>query len=218
MLTFNLLAALLAVVVPTATPTEQPPKTIITVTSTPYCNSLANHFNGALAPMLGNDRTLDGVSVQLDDLNTMFSQPNYVQRFLQTRDALGKQETALNTSLNQIQAEINQLRDGSKLTTDADAAAQIHQAAQYLQTAYDKQRQLSVDIQGMYEAMLRYPINRINPALGGFDPQEERMPADERNVRSYLKFDSQRKTIDDNENKAVDVATTAAETHCAPKK
>lgn len=218
MLTYNLLAALLAVVVPTATPTEQPPKTIITVTSTPYCNSLANHFNGALVPMLGNDKTFDGVSVQLDDLNTMFSQPNYVQRFLQTRDTLGKQETALNTSLNQIQAEINQLRDGSKLTTDADAAAQIHQAAQYLQTAYDKQRQLSIDIQGMYEAMLRYPINRVNPALGGFDPQEERMPADERNVRSYLKFDSQRKTIDDNENKAVDVATTAAETHCAPKK
>src|SRR5580700_6566633 len=176
MLIFNLVTALLAVVIPTPSPTARPLKTIITVISSPYCNSLADHFNGALVPMLGNDRTLDATSVQLDNLNTLFNEPNYVQRFLHVRDNLLKEETALNESLEQIQAEINRLRDGSRLTTDPQAAAQIHEAAQDLQTAYDHQRQLAIDLQNMYQSMQRYPITRVNPALGGFDPQEMSEP------------------------------------------
>jgi len=212
-----LFIAILAVVLPTAAPTGQPLKTIITVISSPYCNSLAAHFNGALIPMLGNDRTLDATSVQLDDLNKLFSEPNYVQRYLHVRDNILKEETALNESLAQIQAQINQLREGSKLTTDPQAATQVHEAAQDLQTAYDHQRQLSIDLQNMYEYMQRYPIQRANPALGGFDPTEMREPADERDIKSYLKFNSQRATIDANETKAVDIAYTAAENNCMPK-
>ncbi len=218
MFLFNVLATLLAVAVPSPTPSERTLKTIITVISSPYCNSLANHFNGALVPMLGNDRTLDAVSVQLDDLNVVFHQTDYEERFLRIRDHLGRQETELNTSLQQIQREINELREGAKLTTDAQATAEVHQAAQDLQAAYDKQRQLSIDLQGMYEAMLRYPITRVHPALGGFDPAEERQPADMRDVKSYLKFNSQRETIDDNENKAVDIAYAVAQKNCTTKK
>ena len=223
MLIFKLFAALLAVVLPppspsASSPSARPLQTIITVISTPYCNSLANHFNAALVPMLGNDRTLDGVSVQLDDVNTLFDQPNYEQRFLQVRDKLGKQVTVLMTSLDAIQHEINQLRDGSRLTSDPQAAAQVHQAAQELQTAYDKQRQLSIDLQGMYQAMLSYPITRVHPALGGFSRAEMAMPADAKDVKSYLKFNSQRGTIASSEDKAVDIAYTAAESNCMPKK
>jgi hypothetical protein len=218
MLIFKLLPALLAVVIPAPSPTAQPLKTIITVVSSPYCNSLADHFNGALVPMLANDRTLDGVSVQLDDINTLFSQLNYEQQFLHVRDVLGRQETTLNQSLAAIQREINQLRDGSRLTTDPQAAAQVHEAAQDLQTAYDKQRQLAIDLQGMYQAMLTYPISRVHPALGGFDPEEMRMPADMRDVKSYLKFNSQRGTISDSEDKAVDIAYSAAQANCTTKK
>lgn len=223
MLIFNLFAALLAVVLPAPSPSAasasaRPLRTIITVISTPYCNSLADHFNAAFVPMLANDRTLDGASVQLDNLNTLFNEPNYEQRFLQVRDRLGKQVTVLMNSLDEIQREINQLRDGSRLTTDAQAAAQVHQAAQDLQTAYDKQRQLSIDLQGMYQAMLSYPIQRVHPALGGFSPAEMALPADAKDVKSYLKFNSQRKTIDSSEDKAVDIAYTAAQTSCTPKK
>jgi hypothetical protein len=205
-------------VIPAPSPTAQPLKTIITVVSSPYCNSLADHFNGALVPMLANDRTLDGVSVQLDDINTLFSQLNYEQQFLHVRDVLGRQETTLNQSLAAIQREINQLRDGSRLTTDPQAAAQVHEAAQDLQTAYDKQRQLAIDLQGMYQAMLTYPISRVHPALGGFDPEEMRMPADMRDVKSYLKFNSQRGTISASEDKAVDIAYSAAQANCTTKK
>lgn len=214
----NVVTAILAVAVPTPSPTPRALKTIITVVSSPYCNSLAEHFNNALVPMLANDRTLDGVSVQLDDLNTLFSKPDYVERFVHVRDRLLRQETALNQSLSAIQLEINQLREGARLTTDASAAAQVREAAQDLQTAYDKQRQLSIDLQGMYQAMLTYPIARVNPALGGFNEQEMTMPADERNVKSYLRFEGQRDVIDRNEDKAVDIAYTAAETNCVTKK
>ena len=218
MLIINLFAALLAVMLPAPSPSAAPLKTIITVISTPYCNSLADHFNSALVPMLGNDRTLDATSVQLDNLNVLFNEPNYEQRFLQVRDKVGKQVTALMQSLDEIQRQINQLRDGSRLTTDAQAAAQVHQAAQELQTAYDKQRQLSIDLQGMYQAMLSYPITRVHPPLGGFSPAEMALPADTKDVKVYLKFNSQRNTIATSEDKAVDIAYTAAETNCTKQK
>ena len=75
--------------------------TIITVTSSPYCNSLADNFNGAMLQMLANERVLDQTDVQLRDLNDVFSgsETNYEQQYLHDRDALGRQETALNNSL-----------------------------------------------------------------------------------------------------------------------
>jgi hypothetical protein len=217
----NLIAAIVAVTLPAPSPSPSAApalKTIITVISSPYCNSLADHFNGALVPMLANDRTLDRVGVQLDIADTSFDHPDYVERFVHARDALAKQETELNASLAQIQQEINLLREGSKLTTDAAATADIHSAAQELQTAYDKQRQLSIDLQNLYRSMLDYPIYRVNPALGGFNAQEMAAPADARTIKSYLRFDGQRDVISRSEGKAVDIAYAAAETYCVPKK
>jgi hypothetical protein len=214
----NLLAVVLTVASPSPSPTPHEPKTIITVISSPYCKSLAEHFNGALVPMLANDRTLDGVGIQLDNLNTLFSQPDYVERFLHVRDRVGHQVVQLTESLAAIQREIDDLRDATRLTTDPQAAQEIHDAAGDLQTAYDKQRQLSIDVQNMYQTMLTYPIWRVHPALGGFDPQEMAEPADMRNVKSYLRFDGQRDVIARNEDKATDAALTAAENNCLPKK
>src|SRR5581483_7434517 len=98
--TAHLVAALIAVTLPAPSPAPSAPtvpKTIITVISSPYCNSLAEHFNGALVPMLANDRTLDRVGVSLDNADTSFDYPDYVERFVHARDALLKQETELNT-------------------------------------------------------------------------------------------------------------------------
>lgn len=214
----KLVTAILAVVLPAPSPTPAVPKTIITVISSPYCNSLGSHFNGALLPMLANDRVLDGVSVQLDDFNVMFNQPNYVQQFLHIRDTLGRQETELNQSLAGIQREVNQLREGAALTTDPQAAAEVRQAAGDLQAAYDKQRQLSIDLQNMYEALLQTNPNRFHPTLGGFDPQDMAAPADARNIKSYLRFNGQRDVIAINEDKAADIAIATAEKYCVPKK
>lgn len=214
-----ILATMLAAVLPApaSSPTPHPPKTIITVTSSPYCRSLAEHFNNALVPMMANDRTLDGVSVQLDDMNTMFEGPNYVQEFLNIRQTIGRQETVLNRSLSEIQREINALREGGRLSTDPQAQSDMHDAAQDLQAAYDKQRQLAIDLQNLYITLLRYNPNRLNPTLGGFDPQDMAAPEASRNIKSYLRFDGQRDIIAINEGKATDVALTAANNYCAPK-
>jgi hypothetical protein len=218
MLLLNLVSAVLAVTLPAPSPTPLPePKTIITVTSSPYCNSLGSHFNGALLPLLANDRTLDGVSVQLDDFDGLFSQVNYTQQFLHVRDTLGRQETALNNSLAGIQREINALREGSRLTTVPPAAAGVDEAAQDLQTAYDRQRQLAIDLQNLYEWMLQYNLNRLHPALGGFDPQDMAAPEDARSIKSYLRFNGQRDIVATNEDKAADAALNAAQTYCTPK-
>lgn len=190
-------------------------KTIEIEVSTPYCNSLATHFNSAFVPLLANDRTLDGVSVQLDDLNTLFTQPDYIERFLRVRDTLGHQVDAMSGSLHEIQDEINALRNGEHLTTDPKAASQIHLAAQELQTAYDKQRQLTIDLEGMHQAMIEYPIERVHHNLGGFSLQEMAEPADMKDVKDYLRFQGQRDVIASSEDKAVDIAYDVAEQRCS---
>jgi hypothetical protein len=217
------LAILLSVVLAVAVPTSSPPPprelpTIITVVSSPYCNSLADHFNGALLPMLANDRVLEETNVQLEDLNMVFHQLNYVQQFLHIRDSILREETTLNNSLATIQHHITQLREGAALTTDPKAQAEITQASWALSTAYDRQRQLSIDLQHLYQTMLNYPISRVNPALGGFDPREMAEPAAMRDVKSYLHFDNQRAVIGQSEDQAVDIAYNAAQTYCVPKK
>jgi len=222
MLMLNLLTALLAVVMaspsPSASPAERELPTIVTVISSPYCNSLADHFNGAMLPMLANDRVLDGTSVQLDTLNTVFHQTNYVQQYLHVRDAIERQETTLNNSLAGISTNIGQLQNGAALTTDPKAKAQVTQAVWDLQTAYDHQRQLAIDLMHLYQAMLNYNIARANPAMGGFSEREMTEAPAMRDSKSWLHFDNQRAVIDRSEDQAVDIAYSAAQTYCVPKK
>lgn len=216
----SLLAAIVAVTVPTPGPAagQREIPTIVTVISSPYCNSLADHFNGALMPMLANDRTLEGVGQQLEDLDTLFSGLDYVERYVRVRDTIGREETVINESLSGISQQIIALRQGAALTTDTQATAQIHDAAQDLQNAYDHQRQLGIDLQALHQAMMDYNVSHAHPVPGGFDPQEMAEPSDMKNIQSYLRFDSQRAVIAQNEDHAVDIAYAAAQNYCVPKK
>lgn len=219
MFLFSLAVATLAAVLPAPSPSAGVPKTIITVKSSPYCNSLATHFNDALVPMLGNDRAFEVTRVQLDNLNQIFLDPgpNYQQEYLQLRDRIGKEEEEVNNSLAAIQAEINALRQGSALTTDPAAAQDVHVAAQDLQTAYDHQRQLGIDLQELHRFMLSYPLWRVRPAMGGFSAQNMDAPQAERDVKSYLHFDAQRDIISINEGRAADTALDAADKYCSAR-
>ena len=169
--------------------------TVAVITKKNRAESNTNYAQGGIACVTSSEDTFD----------------------LHVRDTLLKEETALNESMDSIQSEINQLRSGAALTTDATAASEIRDTSQDLQTAYDHQRQLAIDLQSMYESMLNYPITRVHPALGGFDPYEMAQPPEKRNVKSYLRFDGQRDIIATNEDKAVDLAYTAATTNCVPK-
>ncbi|MBV9232482.1 MAG: hypothetical protein JO030_00450 [Candidatus Eremiobacteraeota bacterium] len=218
MVQLTLAAALLALL-PTPAPTERPPlKTIITVISSPYCNALVNHFNGALVPMLGNDRAIEVISVQLDDLDKLFNDPNFAQEFVDVRTNLLHQESKVNESLAGIEAEIHALGEAAKLTTDAQAQADIKDATIQLHTAWARQRELAIDLHHMYQEMMSYPIERVNDSPGGFSPEEMREPAEMKDIKSYLRFNTQVKIIANAEDKAVDIAYNTAQTYCIPKK
>jgi hypothetical protein len=221
-----LIAALLIALIPPApapvgpvspSPAASPrvPKTIVTVKSSPYCNALEDHFNAALVPMIANDRVFDSVDVQLDDMNDMFKYPDYINRFVDLRYKLVKESGVLERSLPPIRSEIDALHKAAALSNDPQAVKEMTDAAAQLQDAYLHQFQLSTDLTGLAQAMMKYNIFRGQHALNGWTPYENTVPEDEKNIKAYLHFDAQRRTIGWGEDKAVDIATTAAEKHCS---
>jgi hypothetical protein len=205
-----------AMAAPSPTPTSQL-KTIATVRSTPFCTSIATHFNAAVAPMIANDRVLDQVDPQLVDLNDVFNHPDYQIRYSRIRVTLMKYVDELQKSLQPMQQQINQLRQGETLTKDPQDAHQIHQIAEKLQLAYNKQMQLTTDLSGVVRAMIDYrPPENLDIAQQQL--AEEQTPEEMRNVKSYLRFDGQRDVVDQAENAAADSAITLVENRCAINK
>jgi hypothetical protein len=186
----------------------------VTVISSPYCNALAEHFNGALLPMLANDRVFNTVSIQLDQMNDLFKHPDYLTRFVDLRTKTIAESDLLVKSLKPIQDQINALRAAAALSTDPAAVKEMHDAAEQLQLAYLHQFQLSTDLTSLARAMIDYPIEDLPHPLSGWTPEEQALPADEKNIRIYLHFDKQRKSIDGAESDAVDTAYTIATTRC----
>ncbi|MBV8149549.1 MAG: hypothetical protein JO092_10690 [Candidatus Eremiobacteraeota bacterium] len=206
--------ALIVAVPPASSPTPRALKTIVTVVSSPYCNALEQHFNSALVPMLANDRVFDVVDVQLGDMNDMFKYPDYANRFLDLRYKIIKESGTLDASLKAINDQIFALHQSASLTNDSQAAQQMRDAADRLRDAYVHQFQLSTDLTGLAHSMMQYnPLRGPHP-LGGWTPYENTLPSDAKDIKSYLEFDSQRQSIDQGEDKAVDIAYTAATTHC----
>jgi hypothetical protein len=222
------LALLLSIVIPTTTAqpaspgpstspsaSPRPPlKVIVTVKSTPYCSALADHFNGAMAPIHGNDLTFDKVDVQLDDMNNMFKYPNYIDRFVVLRTKLLKEVEVLNASLRPIQSEIDQLRASAKLSNDPAEQAQMTQAAVKLSNVYQRQFELSNDLTALVHSMMEYDIFSGDHPLGGWTLQEQSEPKEMKDIKDYLRFPRARKYIADNEDAATDIAYQIATDHC----
>jgi hypothetical protein len=192
-------------------------KTIATVRSTPFCSSIAQHFNAAVAPMLSNDRSLELVDTQLVDLNDVFNHPDYQIRYANVRIKLMKYVGDIEKNLPFMQQQINQLRQGEKLTADKQDAHDIHQIAEKLQLAYNKQMQLATDLMGVIHAMIDY---QPQGDADSFQNQlaAAQMPQDMRDIKSYLRFDGQRDVIDQSENAAADSAIALVEHTCAVNK
>jgi hypothetical protein len=206
--------ALIVQVSAAPSPTPRALKTIVTVISSPYCNALADHFNSALVPMLANDRVFDVVNVQLDDMNNMFKYPDYANRFLDLRYKIIKESGTLDASLKPINDQIFALKQAASLTNDPQAAQQMRDAAERLRDAYVHQFQLSNDLTSLAHSMMQYNVLRGPHPLGGWTPYDNTIPSAEKDIKSFLKFDWQRQSIDEGEDKAVDIAYTAATTHC----
>lgn len=215
-------AFMLLGVAPSPTPSPAPSapsqlKTIVNVRTTPFCNAIAQHFNAAVAPMLANDRDLDRVDPELVNLNDVFHHPDYQTRYYTIRVRLMKYLDSIRSSLPQIQAQINQLRSGERLTQDKAAAKDLHQVAEKLQLAYNKQFQLETDLTGVAQTMMSYqPPEDLDVAQE--ELAEQSMPKDMKDIKSYLRFDGQREVIDGAENAAADSAIALVQTHCSAAK
>ena len=202
---------------PSPSPASGGLRTIATVRATPFCTSLAQHFNGAVSPMLDNDRTLDKVDGGLVDLNDVFHHPDYQIRYAGLRAQLMKQVSDIQRNLPFMQQQINLLRQGENLTKDPQEAKQTHAIAEKLQQAYNKQYQLATDLTGVVQTLMSYqPPEDLDVATE--ELQEQSIPKDMRDVKSYLRFDGQRDVIDRAENAAADAAIELAVSRCTVQK
>jgi hypothetical protein len=212
-------AFLLVGAAPSPTPSPTPAsqlKTIVNVRTTPFCNAIAQHFNAAVQPMLANDRDFGEVRTNLVDLNDVFHHADYQIRYAGLRVELMKRVDGIRKSLPFIQQQINQLREGETLTKDAAAGKQLHMVAEKLQLAYNKQYQLATDLTGVVQTMMSYqPPADLD--VSQEELAEQSMPADMKDIKSYLRYDGQRDVIDQAENAAADSAITLVENHCAQK-
>lgn len=219
------LSAMLAIIVPSATSSPAPQaspgaggaslRTIVTVKSSPYCNALAQHFNGAFVPLVGNDRTLDTVDVDLSDINDAFSHPDFAARLHKARLRIVASNDQVAASLPGIYDHISQLRKAAAAAKDPQAASEALDAAAALQSAYAKQKQLSIDLAGLASSMLEIEPTLQDHELGGSSVESNTIPKDMRDIKSYLRFDGRRDLITQSEQKAVDIAYDAAVTKCS---
>lgn len=219
-------ALLLAVIPPQAVSTAGPSgspspaasaaplHTIATVKSSPYCSSLVTHFNGAMRPMIANDYALDRVDDQLVDLKSLFKSLDYAQKYTTVRVKLVGLVGDMQKRLPPLQTEINDLRDGEKLTNDPADAKKMHALAEKMQLAYNKQYQLTNDLLSLAQGMMDYNQLAGYHPLNGQDAETLAMPDDMKDMKSYLKFDGQRDVIRSAESDAGDIAYDIATTVC----
>ena len=210
---------LLAVAIPAPSPSAAPaaPKTIVTVKSSPYCNALARHFNAAFVPLLANDRSFDKVDEDLVDIDQLFSKPDFQMRFVDARRKLMTYVESIERNMDEIAAQIAALSAAESTTKDPAAAQALRTSADELHRAYIRQRSLMYDVQGVVQAMMGYDITNRSHPLGGNSLSDLGLPADEKDLKSYLRFDGQRDVIQAAEEKAVDTALDAASTYCTSR-
>jgi len=199
---------------PSPAASAAPLHTIVTVKANPYCTSLVTHFNGAMRPLVANDYSLDRVDDQLIDLKSVFNGLDYAQHYTTIRVKLVKLVGEMQKRLPPLQAEVNSLRDGEKLTTDPVEAKKMHALAEKMQLAYNKQMQLTNDLLALAQGMMDFnQLGGYHP-LNGQDAATQAMPEDMKDMKSFLKFDGQRDVIRSAESDAGDIAYDIATTSC----
>ena len=176
---------------PSPAASSAPLHTIVTVKANPYCASLVTHFNGAMRPLIANDFSLDRVDDQLIDLKSVFNGLDYAQHYTTIRVKLVKLVGEMQKRLPPLQAEINSLRDGEKLTNDPAEAKKTHALAEKMQLAYNKQMQLTNDLLALAQGMMDFNQLSGDHPLNGQDAQTQAC-RDMKDVKSFLKFDGQR--------------------------
>lgn len=185
--------------------------------ASPYCSSFSEHFNAIVNPMIENDRTLDQVSVSLDDINTLFAKPDREIRFYNERLNLQKYVGALIVNNTLLQKEINKLREGEKLSADPGRVHEVHMLAQELQRAYDKQHQMQIDLLSVHHAMVDFNLSGrpiLGQPLGDVTLESLSEPSAAKDIKYLLRFNGLRDRLRDAEGMAAGHAQTIVQRYC----
>jgi hypothetical protein len=218
---------------PTATPKE-PLREIGRVRAiTSFCKAFITRFNNSARIMLANDADISYVDFTLGNLERHFRQVGGDLVLSDDRVKLMAYVKALQQQLPQLQEQINQVRRAAELTKDPEEAKQAHEVAAQLQKSYDRQHQIELDTLSVIHVMMEMAASKGEgpssftqmlaastptlttpgpPAVGA--PSDinfiDTDPAERRDIRSYLRMQTQRDRIGDAESSATTKAEVVA--------
>ena len=203
---------------PTPEPTpKQPLRTIVRVkASTQFCTAFFKHFNGAVSPVLESDANISYIDYTLGGLEGHYHELNREALLYNDRVNMIHYVGAMQPRVADAQAEVNALRSSAALATSIVDAADTLKLALYLQDIVTRQHQLTLDSQGVAQAMMEYAFDEKAQAqirahlAGGYDA-DRNLPAAERDVRTYLHMQQQEDRIGDAEGGAAQVADDIAQ-------
>jgi hypothetical protein len=181
--------------------------------TTAFCRGFVTHFNNSATTLLSNDAEISYIDFTLGGIEKHFRVFNSENLLHDDRIRLMAYGKILAAQLQPLQDEINALRRTAALTIDPVKAKEARDVAAALQKAYDKQRQIALDVQSVVWALVDATAGKTNTAIntsvpgpGSDDANMSFSPTAMRDVKSYLKFQNQLDRIGDAESVAATLA------------
>ena len=233
-----LLVAVVATPGPAPGPSDRPLREIGRLRASPFCSSFTTHFNNAVAPVLQNDQAVALMDKSLDDVERHFMELGGEVRVYDDRLRLADSVRRMEANIPRAQNEINALRDGARLTSDAERIKNLREVASQMQRALDKHKQIAHDVGNVVHVLMEMAaadpgaktdertgmLQSISKAIGGPEfatvgapalgsPAEGSAPL-KTTVKEILRWSGQRDRIDEAEGKAALLADQIITTSC----
>lgn len=134
----------LATAVPSASPSPEPLKTIVTVSTSPFCGAFAAHVNSAIDSAVTDDRNLGSIILTLrahDLAGNGIARRNEMQRLTTLADTMYR-------AYRSGEGEVNRLRDLAKTAKNKSERTEIKASADALGGALYRQHLIQRDLDG----------------------------------------------------------------------
>jgi hypothetical protein len=130
------------------------PKVIGHIYTSAFCTSFVEHFNQASRIVIGNDRQLDAVDLNLHKIDDDWNRLDGAMRVFDDRVALISMVDQMVRSIPASQAAVNALLAQAKTTTDPERKAALLESASQLQKTIDRQRAVAYDLTGVIHVLI----------------------------------------------------------------
>lgn len=130
------------------------PRVIGHIYTNAFCSNFVEHFNAASRIVIGNDRQLDAVDLNLRKIESDWNRLDGATRVYDDRVGLIATVDQMMHSIPASQAEVNALLAQAKATTDPARKAALLESASQLQKTIDRQRAVVYDLTGVIHVLL----------------------------------------------------------------